>query len=89
MGLVLAARLADRYYRKDRNDPTELEARISTELWDCNIPCFCPYTIEEMADIMKKDKKAEGGKVHFVLPKAIGDVEIVDLSVEEVCRLMA
>ena len=89
MGLVLAARLADRYYRKDRNDPTELEARISTELWDCNIPCFCPYTIEEMADIMKKDKKAEGGKVHFVLPKTIGDVEIVDMSVEEVCRLMA
>lgn len=89
MGLVLAARLADRYYRKDRNDPTELEARISTELWDCNIPCFCPYTIEEMADIMKKDKKAEGGKVHFVLPKAIGEVEIVDLTVEEVCRLMA
>ena len=88
MGMVLAAKLADRYYRNDRNDPTELEAKISNDLWDCNIPCYCPYSIEEMAQIMKKDKKAEGGKVHFVLPKAIGQVEIVALTVDEVCRLM-
>ena len=88
MGMVLAAKLADRYYRNDRNDPTELEAKISNDLWDCNIPCYCPYSIEEMALIMKKDKKAEGGKVHFVLPKAIGEVEIVALTVDEVCRLM-
>lgn len=88
MGMVLAARLADRYYRKDRNDPTELEAKISSDLWDCNIPCFCPYSVEEMAEVMKKDKKAEGGKIHFVLPRAIGKVETVSLTVEEVCRLM-
>ena len=88
MGMVLAAKLADRYYRNDRNDPTELEAKISNDLWDCNIPCYCPYSIEEMAQIMKKDKKAEGGKIHFVLPKAIGEVEIVSLTVDEVCRLM-
>lgn len=88
MGMVLAAKLADRYYRNDRNDPTELEAKISNDLWDCNIPCYCPYSIDEMAQIMKKDKKAEGGKVHFVLPKAIGEVEMVALTVEEVCRLM-
>ena len=88
MGMVLAAKLADRYYRNDRNDPMELEAKISNDLWDCNIPCYCPYSIEEMAQIMKKDKKAEGGKIHFVLPKAIGEVEIVALTVDEVCRLM-
>lgn len=89
MGMVLAAKLADRYYRKDRNEPTELEGRLSSDLWDCNIPCFCPYTIEDMAEAMKKDKKAEGNKIHFVLPKAIGEVETVALTVEEVCRLMA
>ena len=89
MGMVLAARLADRYFRNDRNDPTALEGQMSNDLWDSNVPCFCPYSIEEMAQVMKKDKKAEGGKIHFVLPKAIGQVEIVDLTVEEVCRLMA
>ena len=89
MGMVLAAKLADRYYRNDHNDPTELEGRISNDLWDSDIPCYCPYTVEEMAQVMKKDKKAEGGKVHFVLPKAVGDVQTVELTVEEVCRLMA
>jgi len=88
MGLVLAARLADRYFRKDKNDPSELEAKISNDLWDADIPCYCPYTVEEMAETMKKDKKAEGGKIHFVLPKAVGDVEIVDLTVEEVIRFL-
>ena len=88
MGLVLAARLADRYFRKDKNDPTELEGMISNDLWDSDIPCYCPYTVEEMAETMKKDKKAEGGKVHFVLPKSVGEVEIVALTVDEVCRLM-
>ena len=88
MGIVLAARLADRYYRGDRNDPTELEGMISNDLWDSDIPCYCPYSIEEMAEIMKKDKKAEGGKVHFVLPKAVGEVETLAFTVEEVCRLM-
>ena len=88
MGLVLAARLADRYFRKDKNDPTELEARVGNDLWDSDIPCYCPYTAEEMAETMKKDKKAEDGKIHFVLPKAVGDVEIVDLTVEEVIRLL-
>ena len=88
MGIVLAARLADRYYRNDRNETTALESKISNDLWDCDIPCYCPYTIEEMAETMKKDKKAEGSVIHFVLPKSIGEVETVELTVEEVCRLM-
>lgn len=88
MGLVLAARLADRYYRNDSNETTALEAKISNDLWDCDIPCYCPYSIEEMAETMKKDKKAEGSVIHFVLPKSIGEVETVELTVDEVCRLM-
>jgi 3-dehydroquinate synthetase len=41
-----------------------------------------------MASAMKKDKKAEGGKVHFVLPSFIGDVRIYDLSVEEAVDIL-
>jgi 3-dehydroquinate synthetase len=40
-----------------------------------------------MADIMSRDKKAEGSVVHFVLPAAVGDVHIVDLRVDEVVKL--
>ena len=42
-----------------------------------------------MAQVMTKDKKAEGGKIHFVLPRSVGEVDVVDLTVEYVCRLMA
>lgn len=89
MGLVLASRLADRWYRNDRNDPTALEGRVSNDLWDSDIACYCPYSVEEMADIMRNDKKAEGAKINFALPKEIGKVEIVGLTIEEVIRLMA
>lgn len=89
IGLTLAARLADRYYRNDRNEITALEGHISNDLWDSGIPCFCPYSIEEMAQVMKKDKKAEGGMIHFVLPRSVGEVDVVDLTIEYVCRLMA
>ena len=88
MGMVLAARLADRYYRNDKSDPTRLESQLSSDLWDSNIPCYCPYSLEEMSQIMKKDKKAEKNIVHFVLPKAIGEVEVVELTVDQVCALM-
>ena len=87
-GMVLAGRLADRYFRKDKNEITELEGKLSNDLWDSGIPCFCPYSPAEMAQAMMKDKKAEGGKVHFVLPYAVGDVRIVDLTVDEVVKLM-
>ena len=45
--------------------------------------------MEDLAPLMKKDKKAEGGKIHFVLPAAVGDVRMVDMTVEEVASLMA
>lgn len=86
MGLVLAARLSDRYYSDGAGG---LEDLVKAGLSEADMQVICPYTIEEMALIMSKDKKAEGGKIHFVIPKAIGDVEIVDLTIEEVCRLMA
>ncbi len=86
MGMVFAARLADRLYGYD--DENSMAAKVETELWDCNVPCFCPFTIEEMAPYMKKDKKAEGGKVHFIIPRGIGDVVIEDMTVEEVVGLL-
>ena len=41
-----------------------------------------------MTDAMTKDKKAEDGKIHFILPRAIGDVVVHDMTVEEVVTLL-
>jgi 3-dehydroquinate synthase len=89
MGLVLAARLSDRVFHGDMDSPTSLESEVRENLSDCGLNPDCPFEVEEMADIMVNDKKAEAGKVHFVLMREIGDVTVYDLTVEEVCRLMA
>ena len=89
MGIALAARLSDRVFHGDMNTPTSLEEKIGEDLEDCGLNPHCPFGVEEMAQVMSKDKKAEGGKVHFVLMRAVGEVETVDMTIEEVCRLMA
>ena len=88
MGLVMAARLSDRVFRGDMDTPTELEGGLAIDLCDCGLYPQCPYDIEDMAEIMLKDKKAEGGRVHFILINEIGDVTSYSLAVEEVVRLL-
>ena len=99
MGIVMAARLSDRLKRSQegifsklagafKGDENGLAAKIEKDFRSCGLPVSCPYTINEMAEAMAKDKKAEKGKVHFVVPREIGKVEIVDLSVDEVVKFL-
>ena len=88
MGMVLAARLSDRVFNGDMDTPTALEGSVAIDLCDCGLYPECPFSLEEMAEHMVKDKKAEGGKVHFVLLHEVGDVVTYALTVEEVVRLL-
>ena len=96
MGMVLAAELSDAY-RRESGEPVVLEngfgwgleQRLEADFLACGLPIGCPFKLSLMAEVMRKDKKAEGGKIHFVLPRAIGDVEMTDLTVDEVCSLMS
>lgn len=89
MGMVLAARLADRLGAGHGHAAGNLAEKIESDLRSCGMTVECPFEVEDMAEAMRKDKKSEGGKVHFVLPREIGAVEIVDLTVEDVCRILA
>ena len=84
MGMVMAAKLSDR----QRKSKDGLAAKLVRDFKACGLPVDCPYSIEQMAEAMSKDKKAESGKVHFILPREIGRVEIVDLTVDEVVKLL-
>ena len=88
MGLVMAARLSDRVFRGDMDTPTEMEGGLAIDICDCGLFPQCPYDVEDMAEIMVKDKKAEGGKVHFILIREIGDVTSYPLAVDEVVKLL-
>ena len=98
MGILLAAELADAYAMERGEGPeagalddfmNTLASRLDADFLACGLPIGCPFRVSSMLDIMRKDKKAYGDKVRFVLPFAIGDVRIVELSVEEVGRLLA
>ncbi len=93
IGIVMAARLAGAEQAGPGSGimaPRDcvLAARLETDFTACGLPVGCPYDILGMAEVMSKDKKSEGGKVHFVLPCAIGDVRIVDLSAAEACAML-
>ncbi len=78
MGIILAARLAEALRMADG-----LAERLKTDFAACGLPVESPYNIDTLAEAMKKDKKAEGAVVHFVLPLGIGRVETRELRVED------
>ena len=84
MGMILAARLSEELGVAARGLAGGLEA----DFLSCGMPTRCPYVIESLAEAMKKDKKAEGNIVHFVLPVRIGQVITRDLTVEEVTEAL-
>ena len=85
MGIVLAARLAERF--SDRAEKG-LAAALEADFRSCGLPVDCPFSMDEMAPVMAQDKKAEGGIVHFVLPWKIGQVTTEDISCSKAAELM-
>lgn len=84
LGMVYAAQLAEKL---EMTEPG-FAADIERDLDSCLLLIINPYSIQDMAEAMTKDKKAEGGKVHFILPRAVGDVVVHDMTVEEVVGLL-
>lgn len=85
LGMVYAAQLAEKLGMAEPG----FAAAIEHDLDACLLLIINPYSIHDMAEAMRKDKKSENGKVHFVLPRAIGDVVMHDLTVDEVVELLA
>lgn len=84
VGIILAARLAGKVGVAERG----LEDRLRGDFAACGMSVDCPFEVGELAGAMSKDKKAEGGIVHFILPYGIGDVRAVDMSPVEAMRLL-
>lgn len=89
MGILLAAELSEKLAVKRREyDAAFIYHKLEDDFFACGLPVGSPFGVEDMVSAMKKDKKAEGGKVHFVLPSYIGDVHVFDLSVEEAVDIL-
>lgn len=72
MGIIMAARRAEQLKIASKG----LAKRLEDDFTAVGLPVECPWTQEQMDSIIRNDKKAEGGKVHYVLPREIGDVII-------------
>lgn len=89
-GMVMAASLAEKMDGTAICSDGEtfvcehgLAARLENDFRSIGLPTQCPYGTAEMAEAMSRDKKAEDGKVNFVLPQRIGSVKTVKLSLDE------
>ncbi|MED4728039.1 3-dehydroquinate synthase [Aneurinibacillus migulanus] len=83
IGMVAAAMLAERL-----GIASSISNRTRRILEQYSLPVALPYVMEADAVIeaMRRDKKGEGGKLVFVLPTAIGKVEIRKDIAEEPVR---
>ena len=87
IGMIMAAEASEYYYADDKSQPVAVQGlakRLTEDFRRCGLPVECPYPITTLAEAMKKDKKSENGIVHFILIRAIGDVRIEDLPVDDV-----
>ena len=84
LGMVYAAQLSEKLGMAEEG----FAAALERDLDSCLLLVICPYGVKDMAEAMRKDKKAEEGKVHFILPRAIGDVTVHDLTVDEAVALL-
>lgn len=73
IGIILAAKLTDK----------ALADKLRLDFRQAGLPTELPFPLESLSDAMLKDKKAEGGKIHFVLIRAIGDVYTEDMTVAD------
>ena len=73
IGMIQAAKLTD----------GALAAKLKADFTKAGLPTELPFPLEDLGAAMQKDKKAEGGKVHFVLIRTIGDVYTEDITVAE------
>lgn len=70
IGMVMAARLSE----NEGIAPKGLAERIKADFQSVGLPVSCPWSEAELREVMATDKKAEGGKVNFVLIEDIGKV---------------
>jgi 3-dehydroquinate synthase len=75
-GMVCASRLAEKLGRI----PSTITQRQIDLLARFQLPIqpLQEWVAEEMIEVMRRDKKAEAGKLRFVLPSCLGSVELVD-----------
>lgn len=79
IGTVQAARYAERL---GLTEEPGLSERLAADFKRCGLPTELPCPVRELLPAILKDKKAEDGRIHLVLPARIGKVIVKKLKFE-------
>lgn len=77
-GMVIAARIAPLC------GFANIEKEIVELLERYNFDLTCPYSAEQLYDVVLSDKKRRGDNLTLVLPRAIGNCELATMSISDV-----
>jgi 3-dehydroquinate synthase len=75
IGMVAAAHIADTLGRADASLPDRIAKTL--EAWGLPVQCP-PFRVDDIWEAMDHDKKRRGRAMRWILPHAIGHVEIAD-----------
>lgn len=84
VGIILAARLSE----AAGVAPAGLAGKLRADFMECGLPVDCPFPLRELAGAMSRDKKAAGGKIHFILIRSIGKTMEYDMTADEAVALL-
>lgn len=75
IGIIRAAEISEQYGIAARG----LSERLREDFRACGLPVDLPCPEQELEAAIRKDKKVENGRIHFVMIRKIGKVTIEDL----------
>ena len=85
IGLSMAAHLSESLGIARSGTAERIDGCLDT----CGLPKKCPFPVAMLEDAMRKDKKSEDDKVHFILVRDIGDVVERLMDVSEAMDILA
>ena len=56
---------------------------ISIALDKAGLDINCPYDMDQMIDLIRVDKKRQGDKINLVIPRTLGDCQIVETDIDD------
>jgi 3-dehydroquinate synthase len=74
-GILLAARLAERLAILDQSEGEKIASLVRRV---GRLPAIHDLSVDRILRLLPRDKKAVGGRIHWVLPERIGKVRIVN-----------
>ena len=78
-GMVIASRFAESH----QICPSGLSSQLAELLTAYGLPVKTAYSAKALCDGLLADKKIEGTKIHFILPREIGQCFIYDMEISE------